>query len=242
MTHRRPPLRRGATCLALFDASIGALRVLLAEGPAHRPPRHGMEPTLAGVDWLHVKTVGGALRPVEHDKDCSRPLPKLVPKPAPSVPTVAEADVHEESVFNFGRCAVVRVLCQKVFPKTLRPVGSTSGSARQVCILAKLKLSPLPLHPTFVPLMYFVQPADGVASGFLLECVPGGVLAERKTANVEGTSRWKRQMRGGVMDLRKRGVTWGNVEPGNVLIDQHNNGRIIDFGAAERETKHSRRQ
>jgi Protein kinase domain len=70
--------------------------------------------------------------------------------------------------------------------------------------------------------------------GMLLEYIENeGTLADsmasdRITRSVK--QRWKQQIKETLLELHSHGIVWGDVKPGNVLIDSNENACLIDFG------------
>ena len=63
--------------------------------------------------------------------------------------------------------------------------------------------------------------------GNLRECARSSSPAERK--------KWMRQLEASVKNLHNVGLTWGDVKPDNVLIDDKGDARVIDFGGGYSE-------
>ncbi|KAK5111879.1 hypothetical protein LTR62_004611 [Meristemomyces frigidus] len=78
---------------------------------------------------------------------------------------------------------------------------------------------------------------DEFAVGMLLHLIPcstsgGDFLAKRVRARVEMHGRWKAQVVAMVEVLHDHDLVWGDVNAGNVVIDDSDNAWIIDLGGS----------
>ncbi|RVD90449.1 uncharacterized protein DFL_001414 [Arthrobotrys flagrans] len=83
---------------------------------------------------------------------------------------------------------------------------------------------------------YVKHALDGSIIGFVREWIPsssfGKSLRDVKAAEVprELREKWATQIRQTIDELHKIGVFWGDGKPSNIIIDDHNDLWLIDFG------------
>jgi len=74
--------------------------------------------------------------------------------------------------------------------------------------------------------------AGDMVVGFLLQMIPGGysVMDKRAWEDLAACKRWEGQVRKTLEVMHANDLVWGDVNPGNVVIDEHGDAHIIDFG------------
>jgi len=68
--------------------------------------------------------------------------------------------------------------------------------------------------------------------GLLLEMIPGGypIMDKRAWEDPAACEKWEAQVRKTVEVLHTNDLVWGDVNPGNVVVDEDGDAHIIDFG------------
>ncbi|MGD2057430.1 MAG: serine/threonine-protein kinase, partial [Anaerolineales bacterium] len=98
---------------------------------------------------------------------------------------------------------------------------------REAGLVSELK------HPHIVPVL-----AYGQSDGFIFTVMPfvrGESLHDRilRGGITEGeTARWMDQISQALMFAHAKGVIHRDIKPGNVMLDEHGNARLTDFGLA----------
>lgn len=83
---------------------------------------------------------------------------------------------------------------------------------------------------------YFKHSKNGHIVGLLREWIPSGIpgscLSNMQISKIrrERRKKWVAQIRETVDQLHKTGVVWGDGKARNVIIDNHDNAWLIDFG------------
>ncbi len=98
---------------------------------------------------------------------------------------------------------------------------------REVQVIARLE------HPRILPVYDFGE--EGGQPYIVMRYVPGGTLADRITEGplpLEEIARLLRQMAEGLEYAHQRGVIHRDFKPSNVLLDEHGNAYLADFGIA----------
>jgi len=86
-----------------------------------------------------------------------------------------------------------------------------------------------------------VTHGDGIV-GMLIEKIPatfpglGHVLMAKVDVPLSSRKRWAAQIEETVGELHRHGIVWGDAKPGNVIIDEHDDAWLIDFGGGYTST------
>lgn len=162
---------------------------------------------------------------VAHHVHCKgqKPMPVSVTL-APAVVRVVASDVQVEREVRPG-LAIVRVSGVRWFLKQVYGSASAGAFSREAHVL-----SALPCHPHLVSLHGIVVLPSGAVDGLLLELIDGLPLSDCRSATPLEKRRWQQQVRDGVAAIHKVGQVWGDAKTANVMIDEHRDAKLIDFG------------
>jgi len=219
-----------AACRVLFYPFIARL-VRALDGASVPSVVDGIVPSEKdGAYRVQLKTVGGALVSVPHEKNPHKLLapPGPVTNPAPDVPKVFADNVHLEKKLRHGM-AIVCVDGKRRLLKQVYGASSERDFVREATVLSRL-----PPHPRVVNLVGLVVLPDGSVDGMLLELIDGVALQAWRPPDgqrIDQTlkDRWLEQIEDGLKHVHSNGEVWGDVKAANVLIDKLGDAHIIDF-------------
>jgi hypothetical protein len=112
---------------------------------------------------------------------------------------------------------------------------SKDSLRREIDTLLRIHSAGLPedLHVTKIHSL--VEIRDGSIVGMLLNYIDVEhelhiATAEDNSTSLEDRKKWMEQIRYVVSQLHSVGIVWGDVHPGNVVIDKGGNAWVVDFG------------
>lgn len=164
-----------------------------------------------------------ALRAQPHDLSLVYPLSEPVKNPCPrSVPryTLSAVSWHQEIYREVFKVVIGgEVVCVKAAPAK--------------ALLTELKaMLRMPSHANVnQPLLGVIETENGLVDKLVVPFIKGKTMSMVRHADVKRKEAWKSQIIAAVDSLHASGVTWGDVFPRNVVIeDGTDKAMVVDFG------------
>eukprot|EP00172_Hildenbrandia_rubra_P000077 Plantae.Rhodophyta-Hildenbrandia_rubra.ctg10356.p1 GENE.Plantae.Rhodophyta-Hildenbrandia_rubra.ctg10356~~Plantae.Rhodophyta-Hildenbrandia_rubra.ctg10356.p1 ORF type:complete len:341 (+),score=45.38 Plantae.Rhodophyta-Hildenbrandia_rubra.ctg10356:3057-4079(+) len=178
---------------------------------------------------IQIKTIDGALRALQHD--CKLLHTEPIENTFPNVRVFKKGEIeyrsklfeHMYKVKVDGHdCCIKALLAEWVGERDFR---------REIHELQKL-----PSHPNVVHLVGLVDAGDGKIDGLVLLLISGTSLDKVKLITNGQREKWKREISNGVRFLHENDVIWGDINPGNIMLDGATERPVlIDFGGGRAE-------
>ncbi|KAI9763208.1 MAG: hypothetical protein M1839_006575 [Geoglossum umbratile] len=124
-----------------------------------------------------------------------------------------------------------RVKTKEGLIKFFKPVKDIDSFMREfniLCHIADIGLCGRIRVPRLFGIV--VLHSTSMAIGMLLDWIPGCDLYCVDWVSPEAPNMWKEQIADIVKKLHELGIVWGDVSPGNIVIDEDSNAWAIDFG------------
>lgn len=101
-----------------------------------------------------------------------------------------------------------------------------SDLLREISILARM-----PANPSLPRLIGVIDAGEGKVDRFAAPYIDGESLSRKHEATSEEKDAWKEQIKEAVSILHSNGIIWGDVKPGNVMIEKETGCAVlIHFG------------
>ncbi|KAF4447323.1 hypothetical protein F53441_9120 [Fusarium austroafricanum] len=154
------------------------------------------------------------------------------------IPRFTPEEIIVTKIFGRGAntvTAAVQVQGRDMFCKSYgNPNGlfGTSEGQELECLSEIFKAFPPPTTIQVPQLLGYINHKDTKQIlGFLRQWVPGHRLSNVVTAaTIEKRQKWTSQISQTIKYLHEHGLVWGDGKPSNIIIDEHDDAWLIDFG------------
>jgi serine/threonine protein kinase len=173
---------------------------------------------------LQAVTKDGKLSPMSHHLELEYPPTKPVKNEYPSIRTVSHREVEGEEEISYG-------ISKVKFAGQVYCIKSVHRKLNVICFQREIGILKECVHPNIVSLNALITDEEGDIEGMLLEYIANArVLSDVESLSQDECNRWSKEIRNGLEYLHAKGLVWGDVKSGNVLIRGDGSAVLIDFG------------